>query len=192
MPAVRGPIRGAERADQGYVLEPVTVEQTAAAGGWSPDEVRGELARHLGLDWDEHGRLVGFVLTPRRTPHRFTFGDRTVYAFCASDALLFPVLLERPGVIESTCPATGRPIRVEVPPDTATSTAPAQAVVSRIRPDHAVADLRAEICSLGDFFSSPEAATDWLAHNPHGTVVPIAEDFETTRRAVIELGWTAT
>src|SRR6266542_4174415 len=37
MPAVRGPIRGAERADQGYVLEPVTVEQTAAAGGWSPD-----------------------------------------------------------------------------------------------------------------------------------------------------------
>ena len=172
--------------------EPITVEQLAAAGGWSTADVRAEAARNPGMDWDDAGRIAGFGLTLRPTPHRFTFDGRTVYAFCASDALLFPVILERPGVIESTCPGTGQSIRVEVSPDTATSIDPPQAVVSRIRPDHAVADIRAEICAPGNFFSSPHAATDWLTANPNGEVVPLADDFATTRRAATELGWTTT
>jgi alkylmercury lyase len=65
-------------------------------------------------------------------------------------------------------------------------------VVSRVRPDSAVADVRAEICALGNFFSSPQAAADWQTHYPHGTLVPIAEDFDVNRQAMIVLGWTAT
>lgn len=170
--------------------QPVSIEQIAAAGGRSSDEVRRELGRHPGLDYDEHGRLAGFGLTLRPTAHRFTFAGQTVYAFCASDALLFPVLLRQPGMIESTCPATGQPIRVEVAATHLTAIDPPTAVVSRIRPEHAVDDLRAEICALGSFFATPDAAADWLAHNPAGQVVPIAEDFDTTRQAAIELGWT--
>ena len=63
-------------------------------------------------------------------------------------------------------------------------------MVSRIRPEAAVAELRGEICALGNFFASSDAAAEWLTHNPAGTVVPIAEDYETTRLAAIELGWT--
>ena len=92
--------------------QPVTVEEAAAAGGWTIDELRTELAHHPGVDWDD-GHIAGFGLTP----HRFTFDGHTVYAFCASDTFEFPVMLGRPGVIESVCAATGQPIRVEVSPD---------------------------------------------------------------------------
>lgn len=171
--------------------EPVTVERAAAAGGWRVEELRAELARHPGVDWDDDGRIVGFGLTLHPTPHTFTFDGRTVYGFCATDALAFPVILGRSGVGESPCPVTGRDIRVEATPDRVVRMEPPEAVVSKVRPDHAVADLRAEICALGSFFSSPEAAADWLTRYPQAQVVPIAEDFEVTRQAMIELGWAA-
>lgn len=171
--------------------ESVTVERVAAAGGWRVEELRAELARHPGVDWDDDGRIVGFGLTLRPTPHSFTFDGRTVYGFCASDVLAFPVILGRSGVAESTCPVSDRQICVELMPARVIRVEPPEAVVSKVRPDHAVADVRAEVCALGSFFSSPEAAADWLAHYPQGQVVPIAEDFEVTRQAMIELGWAA-
>jgi alkylmercury lyase len=176
-------------ADSG---EPVTVEHAASTGGWTAEQVRAELDRHPGVDWDIDGRIVGFGATLRPTPHRFTTDDRrTIYGFCASDALTYPVILARPGVIESTCPSSGRPIRVQVTPDRVVAVAPATAVVSRIRPNAAVAHVRAEICALGNFFTSAQDAGDWQARYPHGELVPIAEDFEVNREAMAELGWTA-
>lgn len=170
--------------------EPVTVAAAAAAGGWTEEQVREELARHPGTDWDDDGRIVGFGLTLRETPHRFTFDHRTVYTFCASDALEVSVMLGRSGVIDSTCPATGRSIRVELTPQQILRVEPPGAVVSKVRPDHAVEDIRAQVCALGNFFSSSEAAADWLAHNPQGKVASIAEDFEITKLAMTQLGWT--
>jgi alkylmercury lyase len=172
--------------------EPVTAADAAAAGGWAEEQVRAELARHPGTDWDEDGRILGLGLTLRETPHTFTFDGHTVYAFCASDTLEFPVMLGRPGVIGSTCPATGHQITVELTPDRLLSVDPPDAVVSKVRPDHAVADIRAEVCALGNFFDSRDAAAGWLQHNPQGTVVTIAEDFEVTRLAMAELGWVPT
>jgi alkylmercury lyase len=171
--------------------EPVTVAAAAAAGGWTEQQLRDELSRHPGTDWDDQDRIVGFGLTLRETPHRFTFDHQTVYTFCATDALEVSVMLGRSGVIESTCPATGQTIRVELTPEQILSVDPPHAVVSKVRPDHAVDDIRAQVCALGNFFSSAEAAADWLAHNPDGKVVTIAEDFEVTKQAMIELGWAA-
>jgi alkylmercury lyase len=172
---------------------PVTVELAAATGGWTVEQVRAEMARHPGVDWDSDGRIVGFGATLRPTPHRFTTDDgRTIYGFCASDALTYPVILARPGVIESTCPSSGGPIRVRATPDRVVSVDPDTAVVSRIRPGAAVADVRAEICALGNFFTSALDAADWQAHHPHGELVPITEDFQVNREAMIELSWTPT
>lgn len=172
--------------------EPVTVEQAAEAGGWTAQQVRTELARHPGVDWADDGRIAGFGMTLRPTPHRFTTVDgQTGYGFCASDALSYPVILGGPGRIESTCPSTGRPIRVEVTPDEVVSVDPDETVVSRLRPEAAVADVRAEICALGNFFASAATAADWQAHYPDTTLVPIRHDFDVTRRAAIALGWAA-
>jgi len=169
----------------------VSVEDAAAAGGWTVDQLRTELARHPGVDWDDDGRIAGFGLTLRPTPHRFTFDNRTVYAFCASDTFEFPVILGRPGVVESVCAATGQPIRIELTPDQVLTVDPPEAVVSKVRPEHAVDDVRAKICNLGSFFSSPGAAGDWLASHPEGAVASVREDFAVTRQAIIQLGWAA-
>jgi alkylmercury lyase len=52
--------------------EPVTVEHAAETGGWTVEQVRAELARHPGVDWDADGRIVRFGATLRPTPHRST------------------------------------------------------------------------------------------------------------------------
>ncbi len=169
--------------------EPVHVERLAAAGGWSVKEVQRGLARQSGVEWDEQERIAGFGLTLRPTPHNFTFDGQTVFGWCATDALVFPVLLGRSGVVESTCPATGRRIRVEVTPHTIVSVDPPEAVVSEVRPAERVADVRADVCALGHFFASPEAASDWLAEYPLGFVNPVADDFRIHRQAMVDLGW---
>jgi alkylmercury lyase len=183
--------------------EPVRVDRVAAASGWTAAEVRAELARHPGVDWDDDGRIAGFGLTLQPTPHTFTFdtsgsvdgpGDlgttgRTVYAFCASDALTFPVILDLPGVVESTCPATGRRIRLELTPTEVVTVDPPTAVVSKLRPTEAVTDIRAEVCALGHIFSSAGAAADWLAAHPDGLVDTVADDFDIHRQTLLEIGW---
>ncbi|MGW3353415.1 organomercurial lyase [Nonomuraea rubra] len=171
--------------------EPVGIGTLAAAGGWSEREVAEEFARQPGTDYDSRGRIAGFGLTLHATAHAFTFDGRTVttvYGFCASDTLGFPVVLGRPGVAVSACPVTGAPVRVELTPDGITSVDPACAVVSRMRPGHAVPDVR-ELCNLGNFFASADAAASWRHAHPDGQVVPVAEEFEVVRRAAIELGW---
>jgi alkylmercury lyase len=171
--------------------EPVTVADVAKAGGWTPGQAREALSRHPGTDWDAEGRVLGFGLTLRPTPHSFAFdgGGGTVYGFCASDTLAFPVLLGRPGAAGSSCPVTGQPIRVGLDPERVLRIDPPQAVVSKVRPAQALADIRAEACALGHFFAAADAAAGWLAQYPHGQVVPVAEDFEITRQTMVELGW---
>lgn len=51
--------------------------------------------------------------------------------------------------------------------------------------------MHAEICALGNFFSSPEVAAPWLAHYPQGQLEPVANDFEISRRVMTELGLAA-
>jgi alkylmercury lyase len=149
------------------------------------------LDRHPDTDWDDHGRIVGFGVSIRPTPHAFSFDGGTIYGWCATAALELPIILGRAGVGTSTCPATGAPIRVELTPDRVVRVDPAEAVVSTVRPTEAVTDIRAEICNLGSFFNSPEAAADWLTNHPQGHVDPITTEFAITQRVMNQLGWTA-
>lgn len=169
--------------------KPVTLDQVAAVSTRTVAEVEAYLRQHPATERDERGRLVGFGLTLRPTPHRFTFDGRTVYGWCATDTLIFPVLLDRSGVIESTCPVTGQPISIEVSPQRVDRVDPPGAVVTLVRPDR-FADMRAEGCDLGLFFASREATAEWRAAYPEGMVHTIAEDFQLNREMVEKLGWT--
>lgn len=171
--------------------EPVTVERLAATGGWPVEDVRAELHRQPGTDRDPQGRIVGFGVSLRPTPHAFRFDDGIVYGWCATAVLELPIILGRGGVGESTCPTTGQQIRVELTPHRVTNIDPPEAVVSKLSPTEAVTDIRADICNLGSFFSSPEAAADWLNDHPQGTVDPITTEFSITQRVMSEVGWTA-
>jgi alkylmercury lyase len=192
--AVIGRIEGLELVPHAARLlangEPIELEQLAAASGWTVEAVEVGLDERTSAERDDQGRLVGLGLTLRPTPHRFTFDGRTVYAWCATDALMFPVILGRPGAIESTCPETGRVIRVELTPDTVEGVDPAEAVISAVRPID-LSDVRSAVCHHGRFFSSPAAAMRWADEHPDGHVYRVANASALDREVVKRLDWDA-
>jgi alkylmercury lyase len=172
--------------------EPVAVERLAAAAGWPVEDVEVALDAQTSAERDDERRLVGLALTLRRTPHRFTVDGRQLFAWCASDTLMLPVVIGRPAVVESTCPQTGQPIRVEVAPDGVQRVDPPTAVVSAVRPAGELADVRADTCVHGNFFSSTEATTSWSEAHPDGHVLTVGQAFRLDREVIERLGWEAT
>jgi alkylmercury lyase len=173
------------------VGEPVTLERLAAAAGLRTEAVEAALDKQVSAERDAQGRLVGLALTLRPTTHRFTTGGRTLYGWCASDTLIFPVILGQPGRIESTCPQTGQPIRIEVSPDGIDRLDPPGAVLSAVRPSGKLVDVRAQTCELGHFFSSREAAAQWAEKHPEGHIHSVEEAFQLDRQVIEQLGWAA-
>jgi alkylmercury lyase len=171
--------------------EPVAPERLAAVIGWSREEVETALDEQTSAERDERGRLVGLALTLLPTSHRVTVDGRTVYAWCATDTLMFPVILGRPTVVESECPHTGQAIRLELTPDTVRSLDPPATVISAVRPIGRLTDVRAATCSHGHFFSSAAAATEWTDQHPDGYVHAVADAFRLDRQVLQRLGWEA-
>jgi alkylmercury lyase len=171
--------------------EPVAIERLAATSGLPVEVVPATLAEQGSAERDEQGRLVGFSLTLRPTPHRYTTGGRTLYAWCASDTLMFPVILGQPAIVESTCPHTGQPIRIEVTPDAVERLDPPDAVMSAVRPAAWLGDVRAATCQLGHFFSTRAAATQWAREHPEGYVHSVEQGFRLDRQVIEQLGWDA-
>ena len=168
---------------------PVRIKDLAFKAGWTEKKVSEELSQHPSIEYDDQGHIVGFGMTLNPTSHQFDFNGKTVFGWCASDVLAFPVLLGESGVVSSSCPITKQNIKIKVTPDAILEVDPPGAVVSSIRPTTQVKDVRSEICSLGLFFSSRDAASDWLAAYPDGFLHSVQEDFEVHRQVFIELGW---
>jgi alkylmercury lyase len=170
--------------------EPVELERLAEASGWSLQRIEAAL-EETKAERDEQGRLVGLSLSLRATPHCFTSDGRTVYAWCATDTLMFPVMLGRPASVESTCPWTGEPIRIELTPDRIERLAPPDAFMSAVRPRRKLEDVRAATCDLGHFFSSREAAARWAEEHPESYIHSVEEGFRLDRQVIERLGWDA-
>jgi alkylmercury lyase len=160
--------------------KPASPEAIAAASGKSPEEVRATLDRFPNAEWDEQGRVVGLGLTLQLTPHRSELEGRTLFAWCALDALLFPVLLGRSASIESPCRGTGEQVHIEVTPAGIVTVEPPSAVVSIVAARDVV-DFRRVSCNDTHFFSSPEAASRWLERHPEATILPAEEAFRLGR-----------
>lgn len=171
--------------------EPVALDRLAAAAGWSVEDVEAALGAQTSAERDDQGRLVGLALTLRPTSHRFTVGGRTLFAWCASDTLMLPVVLGRPALVESTCPQTGDAIRIELTPDRVERVDPPDAVMSAVRPAGRLADVRSATCNHGHFFSSVAATAAWTDAQPDGHVYPVEEAFRLDRQVIRQLGWDA-
>lgn len=160
--------------------EPVDVARVAERAGAPADDVR-DFLQSSPAEFDGDGRLVGFGLTLRPTPHRVELDGRTLYTWCAPDTLELPALLGRPVQVESRCFATGEPVRVEVDPDGVRSVDPEDAVVSMVLPDVCMSDFRQKLCDQQHFFSCAAAAAGWRAEHPQAIVVPVRSGFALTR-----------
>ena len=169
--------------------EPVPPERLAAAAGWSVEDVEAALSAQASAERDDQGRVVGFALTLQPTPHRVTVDERTLFTWCASDTLMLPVMLGRPALVESTCPQTGQPIRIELTPDRVERVDPPEAVMTAVRPRGQLADVRGDTCAHGHFFSTLAATAAWTDAHPDGHVYPVDEASRLDRRVIKQLGW---
>lgn len=168
---------------------PVSLEELAARAQCAPTDLARVLRSQPGAEWDPDGKLVGFGLTLRPTDHHFTLGARELFTWCATDTLLFTVILGERAVTESICPATGEPIWVEIAPDAVVSVSPADAVVSQLNLAELACDLRTEICDHGHFFASATVARTWASQHPNGEVLSVQDAFERCRATCEELDW---
>lgn len=160
--------------------ESVTIEGMATTIGKPVEEVKKVLQSLPSVEIDEQGRVVGLGLTLIPTPHHFTVDGKQLYAWCALDTLIFPALIGRSVNIESPCHSTGEPIRLNVEPDHIVSVEPSTAVVSIVTPDD-MSSIRTAFCNEVHFFSSPNAAEDWLDQHPGGKVLSVEDAFELGR-----------
>ncbi|WP_151482142.1 organomercurial lyase MerB [Streptomyces albicerus] len=166
--------------------EPVTPDQLAAQAGRPVNAIREALADMPDTEYDTVGRIIGNGLTHNPTPHRYQTGDRTLYAWCAMDTLVFPATIGHTAQVTSPCRATGEPVHLTVAPDGPTDVEPAGAVVSVVAPD-APTSVRAAFCNQVHFFASADAAKDWLAEHPDAQVLPVADAYEVGRPIIEQI-----
>ncbi|MGH9129171.1 MAG: alkylmercury lyase MerB [Acidimicrobiales bacterium] len=168
---------------------PLPLDELAEAAGAPVDRVRSLLGSLPGGEWDDQGRLVGFGLTLRPTAHHFVVGGQDLYTWCATDTLLFTVVLGRSTSVHSICAATGRPVDLELSPQGPLSVSPPEVIVSQVSPASDVEDFRRTACDQGHFFASAEHAKPWLDEHVDGLLLGVAEAFAASRAACEALDW---
>ena len=157
---------------------PVTTAQLADAAGVAVADLANAPAAK-DIEYDDKHRIVGWGLTLIPTPHTFIVDGHHLYTWCAADTLLFPAIIGSRARVESHCPATDVVIRMTVDPrDGVTDLSPANAVISIPASDELDAGrVRASCCNPGRFFADAQAAADWIAQYPTGTVLPVADAY---------------
>lgn len=175
-------VKGTDFADH-----PVDLDHLAATLNRStPDTL--ELLRQWGGDAVRvHDGRVHLHLTfpDRPTGFRIQLGGRTLNTNaggCAGDTVAVMLWTGKPVRVETTCPTTGTPIRVELDPAGTSTVEPATAVITvadphsprftQIRDRRTASEL---ICSQQNYYASPQAAADDPTLDPGVRVFPVGE-----------------
>lgn len=110
-------------------------------------------------------------------PHQIHLDGETLSGWCALDTLLFPLLMRHAARVISTCPATGRPIRLTVTEQGIEDLDPQAAVVSLLLPGEAtnICNAQETICAYGHFFVDREHALSWPDLHPEAVLLSIAD-----------------
>ncbi len=157
--------------------QPASADQLAETLGISAEEVRTTLQTFQDMQYDGAGNVVAAGLSLVPTPHRLWLDRQALFAWCALDTLMYPVLLHQTARVESPCPASGTMIRLTVTPTELLNLDPVSAVVSIVVPSCSTesCSTRGEFCNLVHFFSSAEVASGWRPTQPQGHIVSVAE-----------------
>ncbi len=132
---------------------------------------------------DDDGNIVGLLgLSQKDHPHRFTVNGRAFHTWCAWDSLFLPTLLKMDASVESFCPVTKSHIQLSVTPDRVALIKPDDAVMSMVAPDKkirvqgVVEEIWNNFCCRVHFFSSTQAAGEWIADKGKNLVMLSIEE----------------
>lgn len=176
---------------------PVEPGRLAAALGRTHADVQAALDA-LPLTYaDDGGRIVAFAgASTVETTHRLLMDGRTLYSWCAQDALFLSIVLDilfdRQVQIESTCPTTGAGIRLEASTSGVANLEPEGTVMSFVRVSDPGAVLTGDVddaitnfCHYVNFFASREAALAWTAEHEGTFPVAIEEAWPFARETAL-------
>jgi alkylmercury lyase len=163
--------------------KPVAVDELAIAAGVSIADIE-RAPSAADIEYDDRCQIIGWGPTLAPTPHRFTAAGRQLYCWCAADTLLIPTIIGQTAAVASPCPTTGQTIRLTVHPEAGvTELDPPGAVITVPGTDELDAGrVRATTCIPGRFFARADAASDWQAQHPSGSVLPVADAYDQLRR----------
>ena len=163
---------------------PVSPSALADRADMRAEEVIRQLQSWPGVYYDGEQRVIGFWgLTIAPMPHRLRVNRRELYAWCAWDTLFLPALLDTTLDVESTCRASGDPVRLRVTTRGVESAQPAGLIVSFLLPDAEAMNVSVitSFCHYVHFFRSRDAARPWLDKQPDTFLLPVEDAFELGR-----------
>ncbi len=177
---------------RGNPVSPERVEQIASALDIEQQTAREVLDKMC--ERDQEGNVVGIAgLSQNQHPHRFTINGIRLATWCAWDALFLPVMLQQTAEVSSQCPVTGEVIRLTITPGGVTSEHPESAAISIVIPQprtsglESVEEIWTMFCYHIHFFSSPQAAQEWVAaRGQEIAILTIEEAFELGRLTLSE------
>ncbi len=138
---------------------------------------------------DDEGRVVGFGgLSVAPMHHRLDVDGRTLWTWCAWDALFLPERLGQRARIVSADPETGDLVRLVVRPSEVEAAEPENPVVSFLLPDArdfdtTAANVVAKFCHFVFFFGSRASGERWVAKHPGTFLFSLDEAFALAQRA---------
>lgn len=162
---------------------PVTVDEVAGTLGLNPEQAKKFLTSY-GAEFDSKGDLLGLGLTLVPTPHHFEVDGHKLYTWCATDTLLFPLLLNRTAKVETVDPISKAKIRLTVSPDAVDNVQPSGAVLSFSNYLDAT-DVRGTFCNVGHWFATRRAGEEYASEHK-GVVILTPEEVRSILNAVTE------
>jgi alkylmercury lyase len=165
--------------------KPVPDYAIAAATGLDVHDVKAEMKDWSSINWDDHGRIVGFLgLSLSGTLHQFEVGGVELCTWCAWDTLFLPELLGQSATVRSPCGQTGEMIELQVTPDQVSSSHP-ELVLSFVDPDSGCVEgdqIVSTFCCHIHFFKNRETGEAWKAEQGDETLIlALDEAFELAR-----------
>lgn len=154
---------------------PVTIGDLTAATGMPKERVAETLAsiRARGrAEFGDQDRLVGvagLTLTPGR--HELTIAGTTRWTWCALDAVGILGALEATGSVRSADPQTGEPVEIRF-----VNGVPDAAAHLFILGGYTEGNVREDWCPQVNFFTSRDAAAQWVASRGlDGSIVAVED-----------------
>jgi len=160
---------------------PVAAEQIAEALSMPLEVVRNILDGWPGVYYNDEGGITGYWgLAIEKRGHRFEVDGVELSTWCAWDTLFIPAIIGKTAHVESICPVTKENISLTVWPDGIKSVAPPDIHVSFVTPDTDKfrKDIISNFCHLVYFFSSKEAASQWVFEHEGTFTLTLDEAFE--------------
>jgi alkylmercury lyase len=174
-------IQGWQRLTEGSPITPGQIEQIFSSIQISFDA--GNAFINQVSERDGEGNVVGILgLSQLKHPHQLEVKGHTFSTWCAWDTLFLPVFLKQTATIRTYCPATKEKIRLTITPEKIEQVTPSGTVLSMVVPEIANGscgsseEIKCSFCQLVHFFSSSEAANEWVSEKNQDIAILSVEE----------------